>query len=112
MRADFRLDPYFYIPASVFAKGVLVQDSTQNSKSPASAGKLVVGDKTTDRVIIFSSSLEGPLSGLVRVEFKSIGMYLPSFIANCEDEAYFVSRRLVCGGRSDNRTSQGSLRSD
>lgn len=36
-------------------------------------GKIVVRGKINDRVVIFSASLENPLSGLVRVEHSSLG---------------------------------------
>lgn len=69
--ADLILDPQFYIPRRAFAEGVL---SGPEDVEKATIAKLVVGSKCTDRVIIFPSSpSHGPLSGLVRVEFESIG---------------------------------------
>jgi hypothetical protein len=65
------LDPQFYIPRKAFLKGVLEgPDDVEKS----TIAKLAVGGKSTDRVIIFSSS-SGPLSGLVKVDFESIGKF-------------------------------------
>lgn len=64
--------PYFYIPRSAFAKEVLVTNATNDSM--ADIGKLVVGTKTNDRVIVFSPSLQGALSDLVRIEYSSLGL--------------------------------------
>lgn len=63
------LDPQFYIPRKAFIKGVL---EGPDDVEKATIAKLVVGSRSTDRVIIFSSS-PGPLSGLVKVDFASIG---------------------------------------
>lgn len=65
------LDPQFYIPRRAFLKGVL---EGPDDVEKATIAKLVVGSKSTDRVIIFSSS-PGPLSGLVKVDFESIGEF-------------------------------------
>jgi len=60
--------PQFYIPRKGFLKGVL---EGPDEVEKATIAKLVVGSKSTDRVIIFASS-PGPLSGLVKVDFESI----------------------------------------
>jgi hypothetical protein len=69
-------DPYYYIPKSAFAKGVL-KDTAHEEKAgkegSAAIAKLVVGSKSTDRIIVFPPS-QGLLSNLARVEFGSIGL--------------------------------------
>jgi len=65
------LDPQFYIPRKAFLKGVL---EGPDDVEKATIAKLVVGSKSTDRVIIFSSLPES-LSMLVKVDFESIGKF-------------------------------------
>jgi Domain of unknown function (DUF427) len=74
---------------------------------PDDAGKfaqittLVVGTKSIDTVIIFSASSSGLLSGLVRVEFDSIGMSILLVLpirnspANHDVDAWFVEEEQI-----------------
>jgi hypothetical protein len=78
------LDPQFYIPRKAFLKGVL---EGPDDVEKATIAKLVVGSKSTDHVIIFSSS-PGSLSGLVKVDFEYIGklrnLHYPFVLPNAE----------------------------
>jgi hypothetical protein len=72
-------DPQFYILRKAFLKGVL--EGPENPEK-ATLAKLVVGKRSTDHVIIFSSSPEA-LSGLVKVDFESIGGFRGFFSLEC-----------------------------
>lgn len=68
------VDPYFYIPKSDFAKGVLEKIDPSTKKCYWLA-RLSVGGKTTDRVLSFDPS--GPLENLVRIEVSALGRFVP-----------------------------------
>ena len=46
---------------------------SEKTDGKAWVGKIIAGDKSTDRAIYFHESSDGVLAGLVRIEFKSIG---------------------------------------
>ena len=85
------IDPYFYIPYEDFVKeDVKLLGSTgkhdvgeQNGGKGFGRQEIVVGDKSTDRVLRF---YDGVLDKLVRVEFEAIGISpfssLPIFTLN------------------------------
>lgn len=64
--------PQFYVPASSVAKGARLEKSSKavDGDGAAFLATLKVGDKATDRVLIFD---KGPLAGLVRIEFGAMG---------------------------------------
>ncbi|EPE30412.1 hypothetical protein GLAREA_03379 [Glarea lozoyensis ATCC 20868] len=63
--------PYFYIPASDFAHKVLEKTHDSNSKEACWLAKLKVPQKTTDRLLGFSSRTN-PLDGLIRIEVSAL----------------------------------------
>jgi hypothetical protein len=65
--------PHFWVPVSSVVPGLLTKGATVDGDGTASAGILDVKGKTSDRVIIFN---KGPLEGLVRFEFWSMGKYI------------------------------------
>jgi uncharacterized protein (DUF427 family) len=66
----------FYVPASSITLDATLEKTTsvQGTKNAVYLGKLTVGDRSTDRVLIFSSG-SGPLEGLVKVDFREMDQW-------------------------------------
>ncbi len=67
-------DPYFYIPKSAFAQGVL-EKLDPATKKRYWVAKLSAGGKSTDRVLAFDPP--GALEDLVRIEVSALGLASP-----------------------------------
>ena len=74
--------PYYYVPISSLTKYVKIGKSPETADAKVWIGSLIVGDRSTDRVIFFDEKLNSALAGLARVEFSSIGELGWSMISN------------------------------
>lgn len=63
--------PQFWVPVESVTPGVLTKGDAIDSDASAFTAVAKGKGKTTSRVLIFE---KGPLAGLVRFEFKSLGM--------------------------------------
>ena len=63
--------PQFWIPIDAVNPGVLTKGQAFDSQGSAFSATAKGKGKSTERVIIFE---KGPLAGLVRFEFKAMGM--------------------------------------
>jgi hypothetical protein len=63
--------PQFWIPISAVAAGVLTKEAAVDADKSAFSATVKGKSKSTDRILVFE---KGPLEGLVRFEFKALGM--------------------------------------
>ncbi len=65
----------FYVPVDGFTKAAKLEKlkPVEGTKDAAFHGKITANGKSTDRVVIFDDKA-GALAGLVKVEFKELGM--------------------------------------
>lgn len=65
--------PQYYIPSSALTGGRVEKTKAVDGDQAAFLGKLVTGNASTDRVLVFE---KGALAGLTRLEFGAMGTYL------------------------------------
>lgn len=85
--------PFYYVPAAAFRPGVLQLDGGADpgqaeGDAGCRVGRLAVGDRATDRVLVFGGRARRPeLARRVRVEFAAADAWLE------EDERIYVHPR-------------------
>lgn len=71
--------PQFWVPLKAVNQGVLTKGDAFDAAQTAFKAVAKGQEKSTPRVIIFE---KGPLAGLVRFEFKSMGKVTVEFLSN------------------------------